>query len=380
MNIGIIDADLMGRKKHRFPNLASMKISNYNKSIGNNVKLITSYDDDMSVYDDIYLSKVFTDTVVPDNILKLDNIHLGGTGFFFDKAPPLSEEIEHFMPDYHLYDNWITTVSQLEGKRKSRNAQFRWYTDYSIGFTTRGCFRKCPFCVNQKYDRVFKHSSLCEFYDPNLKKICLLDDNILGFKDWKAVFEELNSTGKPFQFKQGLDERLLTKEKCDVLFNSKYDGDYTFAFDNIADYDLIERKLDLIRSLTDKRCRFFVLVGFDRGGRYDDDFWVQDIFDCVKRCELLFKYECLPYIMRFEKYKESPYFRQYNTIASWINQPSMCKRVSLVEFGKISEKCGQPSRIKYTKEFCDKYPEFEYYANMKFGQISSIKERTINGV
>ena len=266
MNIGIIDADLMGRKKHRFPNLASMKISNYNKSLGNNVKLITSYNDDLSVYDEIYLSRVFTDTVVPDDIITLDNIHLGGTGFYFDKAPPLKDEIEHFMPDYHLYDDWIAVASQTECKRKSVNAQFRWYTDYSIGFTTRGCFRKCPFCVNQKYDHVFKHSSLCEFYDPNRKKICLLDDNILGFKDWKAVFEELNSTGKPFQFKQGLDERLLTKEKCDVLFNSKYDGDYTFAFDNIADYNLIERKLDLIRSLTDKRCRFFVLVGFDRGG------------------------------------------------------------------------------------------------------------------
>jgi len=31
MKIGIIDADLIGRKKHRFPNLASMKISAYHK-------------------------------------------------------------------------------------------------------------------------------------------------------------------------------------------------------------------------------------------------------------------------------------------------------------------------------------------------------------
>ncbi len=31
MNVGIIDADLIGAKKHRFPNLASMKISAYNK-------------------------------------------------------------------------------------------------------------------------------------------------------------------------------------------------------------------------------------------------------------------------------------------------------------------------------------------------------------
>lgn len=369
MNIGIIDADLMGRKKHRFPNLASMKISNYNKSIGNNVKLITSYDDDMSVYDDIYLSKVFTDTVVPDNILKLDNIHLGGTGFFFDKAPPLNEEIEHFMPDYHLYDDWIAVMSQTENKRKSVNAQFRWYTDYSIGFTTRGCFRKCPFCVNQKYDRVFKHSSLCEFYDPNLKKICLLDDNILGFKDWKSVFEELNSTGKPFQFKQGLDERLLTNEKCDVLFNSKYDGDYTFAFDNIADYELIERKLDMIRSYTNKQCRFYVLVGFDRNGIYDDQFWEKDIFDCFKRCELLMKYKCIPYIMRFEKYKESPYVRLYNTIASWSNQPFFVKKRSLLEFCEISEKCGNRSRWGCVQEFCELFPDFEHYANMKFEEV-----------
>ena len=28
-NIAIIDADLLGRKKHRFPNLACMKISGY---------------------------------------------------------------------------------------------------------------------------------------------------------------------------------------------------------------------------------------------------------------------------------------------------------------------------------------------------------------
>lgn len=34
MKIGIIDADLLGRKKHRFPNLACMKISGYHKEKG----------------------------------------------------------------------------------------------------------------------------------------------------------------------------------------------------------------------------------------------------------------------------------------------------------------------------------------------------------
>ena len=34
MNIAIIDADLIGRAKHRFPNLACMKLSAYYKAQG----------------------------------------------------------------------------------------------------------------------------------------------------------------------------------------------------------------------------------------------------------------------------------------------------------------------------------------------------------
>ena len=34
MNIAIIDADLITRKQHRFPNLACMKISGYYKNVG----------------------------------------------------------------------------------------------------------------------------------------------------------------------------------------------------------------------------------------------------------------------------------------------------------------------------------------------------------
>ena len=255
-----------------------------------------------------------------------------------------------------------------ERERESKS-EFKWYTDYSIGFTTRGCFRKCPFCVNQRYDNVFKHSSLCEFYDPSRKKICLLDDNILGFKDWRAVFDELNSTGKKFQYRQGMDERLLTDEKCQVLFSSNYDSDYTFAFDNIADYDLIHRKLEMIRKYTDRRCRFYVLVGFDREDKYNDDFWVNDIFDCMIRCELLFKYRCIPYIMRFEKFKESRYVTLYNALASWSNQPSLVQRMSLREFGIASDKGGNHARLRSVNEFCEMFPKFDYYADMKFGEI-----------
>ena len=129
-----------------------------------------------------------------ESILKLENVEYGGTGFYYDKAPRLSEEIEHHMPDYHLYDDWVN--EQLENGVSKTNLKY--YTDYSIGFTTRGCFRQCEFCVNKNYKKVECHSPLSEFVDPTRKKICLLDDNILGSPCWKEIFTELQATKNRF--------------------------------------------------------------------------------------------------------------------------------------------------------------------------------------
>ena len=117
MKIAIIDADLIGRKKHRFPNLACMKISGYYKSSGNEVELKIDYEN-LTEYDKIFISKVFTDTYIDENILKLPTVEYGGTGFFYDKAPKLSDEIEHHMPDYHLYDEWVEQQISNGCKRK----------------------------------------------------------------------------------------------------------------------------------------------------------------------------------------------------------------------------------------------------------------------
>ena len=83
--IGIIDADLIGRKRHRFPNLVCMKLSGYFKAYGWTVELKTDWEN-LSGYEKIYIAKVFTDTPIPEpnlfgNILDLPNVEYGGTGF-----------------------------------------------------------------------------------------------------------------------------------------------------------------------------------------------------------------------------------------------------------------------------------------------------------
>lgn len=364
MNIGVIDADLIGKKKHRFPNLACMKISAYYKAQGHNVALLRSYDD-IEDYDKVFISKVFTDTPVPDGVTELSCVEYGGTGFFYDQAKPLPYDIEHSMPDYHLYDDWIN--EQLANG--CNRLDFKYYIDYSIGFLTRGCFRQCEFCVNKNYKQVSKHSPLEEFYDKTRKKICLLDDNFFGCPYWKEMLLELQETKRPFQFKQGLDERLLTDEKCEILFNSKYDGDYIFAFDNVNDSELIEKKLQLLRKYTNKTPKFYVFCGFDRNNKWDDDFWKQDLWDLWKRIELLMKYQCIPYIMRFNRYEESPYRGSYINLAAWCNQPNAFKKKSYREFVEYQQSRHQKecSETKYLKQIEKEIPEMaEQYFDIKY--------------
>ena len=359
MKVAIIDADLIGRKRHRFPNLACMKISGYHKAVGDTVTLELSYDR-LNDFDRIYISKVFTDTPIPDGVLQLNNVCYGGTGFYYDKAPCLSDAIEHQMPDYHLYDAWVNQQLQRGGKR----SEYSYYTDYSIGFLTRGCFRKCDFCVNKNYDRVSVHSPLEEFLDESRPKICLLDDNFFGCGRWKELLLQLQATGRPFQFKQGLDERLLTDEKCALLFSSKYDGDYIFAFDNVADAQIIEEKILLARKYTNAVLKFYCFCGFDRNGKWDTNFWRQDIFDLLFRIRLLMRHRCLPYVMRFERYNESPYRGMYVTLARWCNQPSFFKKKSLLEFAEAN---GDKSACyKYVQDFAEEHPEATAYFDMKF--------------
>ena len=415
MKIAIIDADLIGRSNHRFPNLALLKLSAYNKTIGNNVTLIIDYrnlfstyielknncepdfqilmfDDTAKkgytryyqekniIYDKIIISKVFTDTLVPLQILSLDITEYNGTGIFYDKATPLPNEIEHHMPDYHLYDEWVNMMIN-KGFKKN---QFEYYLDYSIGFTTRGCFRQCSFCVNKNCTKVEYHSPIEEFLDKDRKYICLLDDNILGYGQWEGILNSLIVTKKPFQYKQGMDIRLMTKEKADILSHSNYKGDFIFAFDNIEDKDEIIEKIKLWKeSYTAKgNTKFYVFCGFDRNDVYDLTFWKQDIVDAFERIKILMTYGCIPYIMRYKNYINSPFRGMYINIARWGNQASFVKKQSIKEFIYITDGEGQEDKNyaskRYLEDFKRQYPKIaEKYYGLKFEKLNIYQNRNI---
>lgn len=324
MKIGIIDADLLDNGT-RHPNLALMKISGYNKEQGHSVTLLDSYLG-LNSYDKVYISRVFTFTIVPEGITSLPNVVVGGTGFFEDGGENLPYEIEHHMPDYDLYKDYAN--GEID-KGRNKNAVSD-YLDYSIGFTTRGCFRKCPFCVNKKYDKAVIHSPVNEFYDPTRPYIYLWDDNFLAFGGWESILDDLEATGKPFQFRQGIDVRLMTDKKAKRLSNTKYHGDFIFAFDHLEERDLIEEKLKLWKRYSIKTTKLYVLCAYNSQDEHD-------IVDTFERIKILMKYGCLPYIMRYESYKDSPWRTLYVQIARWCNQPQFFKKKSFRQFCEANQ-------------------------------------------
>lgn len=355
---GLVDADMMANGT-RHPNLALLKIAGYLRDHNIKYQLITDDNADLAEFDHIYLSRVFTFTPLPKFYLdyqaslfkeKDDLFSCGGTGWYATEEDTnvfIAKRNKDFhqlekdsrlrglnmrtqMPDYDLYKDYVE--SQINKGR--RRVYYKDYLDYSIGFLTRGCFRHCPFCVNKLENKVYPHSDLSDFVDNRRPYIYLWDDNFLAapLPFVVAKLNELIATKKPFQFRQGLDIRLIDDTKAQLLNNARYHGDMIFAFDNWSDRDIIVKKLKIWkRNCPRKTTKFYLFCGFELTPT-DDEKLFTDVCQLFWRIRILMSYGCLGYVMRHEDYKKHPLGNIYTQIARWCNQPQFYKKMSFHEF------------------------------------------------
>lgn len=379
ITIGLVDADLLdGGTRH--PNLALLKISGFLFDNKVPFELVEDSNADVEKYHLVYISKVFSFTKDPVFLTKaqqngnVKKFKIGGTGYyatitkvrefktvriedmerlekddFLCKYPNkrggekvMGIDMARQMPYYHLYDKYIEKKIANGTKR----SYFKDYLEYSIGFLTRGCFRHCPFCVNKLENSIKPYSKLEWFLDNEKTEdgrqvrpyIYLWDDNFLASSPdvWRPLLQELRDTKKYFQFRQGLDERIIAEspygeEIAETLSKCKYHGDYIFAFDNWNDREKIEKALKIWKHYNKKETKFYLFCGFRLTPKNDDKLYT-DILEIFQRIRVLMQYGCLGYIMRHEDYHNHPLGNIYVQIARWCNQPQFYKKMSFWEF------------------------------------------------
>lgn len=296
MKIGLIDLDNKN-SKNIFPNLALMKLSAYHKSLGDTVE----WYDNFQYYDRVYVSKVFSFTPNFEYYINADEVIYGGSGFaiktingkeIYDKEldKPLPYEIEHSFPDYSLYG----------------------IKDTAYGFITRGCPRGCNFCHVKDMQGLKAHrvAKLSEFWNGQ-KNIVLLDPNITACAEWKEVFQELIDSKANIDFSQGLDLRMLTKEKIEMLKNIKCKSVH-FAWDRYEDKDIILPKIKLLKDITQwgrRKIVVYVLVGDKERNVLETD---------LERIYTLRELECYPYVMIYDK-QSLPKGHKLKKLQRWVN-------------------------------------------------------------
>lgn len=273
MKIGLIDVD-----GHNFPNLPLMKLSAYHKQQGDDVQW---YDPMFTGHcDKVYMSKVFSFTEDYQYFVDADEIIKGGSGYcislvdgkeVFDKSKdiPLPDEVEHVFPDYHLYQKQIYVPDiddEGEEKETGHYETVDMFPDTAYGFLTRGCPRGCSFChVEAKEGRASrKVADLNEFWNGQ-KNIVLSDPNILACREWKDLLQQLIDSKAKVDFNQGLDIRLMTPEKAEMLKRIKLKNLH-FAWDRFEDKDKILPKFQMFKEITGIRDRdliVYVLCNFD---------------------------------------------------------------------------------------------------------------------
>ena len=279
MIIALHDAD-----NTNFPNLALMKLSAYHKNRGDTVEWYQALR--ASAYSLIYSSKVFTWT----NDLQLTgNVLIGGTGYKTENI--LQEEAEHCCPDYTLYNQ-----------------------NYSMGFLTRGCIRKCEWCVVPKKEGGIRpHADIDEF--ARHKDVVLLDNNVLASDHGIQQIEKIVRLKLKIDFNQGLDCRLIDNSIAKLLSKAKWLSAVRLSCDTQSQIPSIQKAVNLLRWYNVTPRVYFVYV------------LVRDIPTALEIVKYLKGMNLDPFAQPYRDQIGTKPTKEQERFARWVNMKSIFKSV-----------------------------------------------------
>lgn len=310
MRVGLISVD-----SHNFPNLPLMKLSAWYKQRENSVEwyIPIQHGFPNPPLDRVYMSKVFSFTPDYWDFVNAKEVIKGGSGYCIsledgkevyhkENDSQLPYEVEHIYPDYSLYPELTK--------------------DTAYGFLSRGCPRGCDFCHVEAKEghKAIKVADLSEFWRGQ-KNIVLLDPNPIACREWKGIIQQLIDSKSWVDFSQGVDIRLMTDEKAEMIKQIKTKNIH-FAWDRYEDKEIVVPKFKMFKELTgwDKRkLTVYVLTNFDT--TIEQDF---------ERIYTLRDLGYHPYVMVYDKEHTNP-TDTVRRLQRWVNNRIIFERVTRFE-------------------------------------------------
>lgn len=297
MNVGLLDID-----GHNYPNFALMKLSAYHKAKGDKVEWALPL---FGCYNRVYASKIFTFT--PDDTTTWNcEVIKGGTGY--DIKSHLPVEIENFgVLDYSIYPQYA----------------------FSIQFFSRGCIRRCPFClVRDKEGEI--HPVDPVNLNPIGKHIEVLDNNFFANPEWKEAIKYLLEAKQKVNL-HGVDIRIMDEEQAYWLNKLPLYKNIHIAWD-LPTLDLTDKLREIIRYIKPYKLMCYVLIGFN-----------STVAEDMYRIEILRELGIKPYIMPYRDFENRRKPTQYEKdLAQYVNKPMIFKSCSFADFSpRKGFKCQQ---------------------------------------
>lgn len=296
--IGLIDVD------STLPNLALAKISTYYKDLGEQVEFVQP----QSEYERIYASAIFTRSRPKcETLLEHfgNRIEIGGTGWDIKKRLP--PEIEACKADYSLYSA-KTIAGRIRGIM-TENTRLRKATqivEAGIGFTSRGCVRRCPFCVVPiKEGPLRQDQEIRDIINPKSNVIILHDNNFTADPNCLDKLSEIRERRLIVDINQGCDVRLMTDEIAAALARVRHLRSLHYAWDLMEHEDQVLGGIKtLLKFVKPYRHMCFMLVGFNTS-------FEEDVYRFRKLVEL----KVDPYVMLYNQIRDT----RLKHFARWVN-------------------------------------------------------------
>jgi hypothetical protein len=244
-----------------------MHVSTWHKAQGDTVEI--AFPLAAHTYDRVYRSKPFTFT--PDDMTPWPcEVISGGTGYDPVVRLPMGD-LDDVMPDYGLFG-----------------------CDHGVGRITRGCPRRCPFCVVTKMDgsRVHQVAEVTDFLHPVSDRLSLLDDNLTAMPDlFVQTCELLSSLRVRVKF-EALDARFIDRPAAQALMSVRRWGNLHFAWDSTSQERAVFAGLSALKAAYPSMhdVLVYVLIGYDTPTE-----------DWLYRCEKLRAFGALPFVMPYDK-------------------------------------------------------------------------------